>query len=94
MVPQGIIALARSARFRLAAFTGSDERTYTSDLTGNFPFVIELGIENEPGLSYDYQNVYRNGELIGAVGGSGGTAQEDEDASLAGIQALGLSTSA
>ena len=36
--------------------------------------------------------VYRNGELIGAVGGSGGTAQEDEDAALAGIQALGLST--
>ncbi len=36
--------------------------------------------------------VYRNGELIGAVGGSGGTGQEDEDASLAGIQALGLST--
>ena len=36
--------------------------------------------------------VYRDGELIGAVGGSGGTGQEDEDASLAGIQALGLST--
>ena len=37
--------------------------------------------------------VYRNGELIGAVGGSGGTAQQDEDASRAGIEALGLSTS-
>lgn len=36
--------------------------------------------------------VYRDGELIGAVGGSGGTGQEDEDASLAGIQALDLST--
>ena len=35
--------------------------------------------------------VYRDGELVGAVGGSGGTAQEDEDASMAGIQALGLS---
>ena len=35
--------------------------------------------------------VYRDGELIGAVGGSGGTAQEDEDASMAGIQAIGLS---
>jgi uncharacterized protein GlcG (DUF336 family) len=31
--------------------------------------------------------------LVGAVGGSGGTAQEDEDASMAGIQALGLGTS-
>ena len=37
--------------------------------------------------------VYRNGELIGAVGGSGGTGQEDEDAAKAGIEALGLSTS-
>ena len=37
--------------------------------------------------------VYRNGELLGAVGGSGGTGQEDEDTSRAGIDALGLSTS-
>jgi len=36
--------------------------------------------------------VYRNGELLGAVGGSGGTAQQDEDAARAGIDALGLST--
>ncbi len=36
--------------------------------------------------------VYRNGELLGAVGGSGGTGQEDEDAARAGIEALGLST--
>ena len=36
--------------------------------------------------------VYRNGELIGAVGGSGGTAQQDEDAARAGIDAIGLST--
>jgi uncharacterized protein GlcG (DUF336 family) len=32
--------------------------------------------------------VFKNGELIGAVGGSGGTAQEDEDASRAGVEAL------
>ena len=37
--------------------------------------------------------VYRDGELIGAVGGSGGTAQQDEDAARVGIEALGLSTS-
>jgi uncharacterized protein GlcG (DUF336 family) len=36
--------------------------------------------------------VYRDGELIGAVGGSGGTGQEDEDAARAGIEAIGLST--
>ena len=38
--------------------------------------------------------VFKNGELVGAVGGSGGTAQEDEDASLAGIQAAGLTATA
>ena len=38
--------------------------------------------------------VFRGGELIGAVGGSGGTAQEDEDAALAGIRAAGLSATA
>ena len=38
--------------------------------------------------------VFRGGELIGAVGGSGGTAQEDEDAALAGIQVAGLSATA
>ena len=38
--------------------------------------------------------VYRDGELIGAVGGSGGTGQEDEDCSRAGIEAAGLSTKA
>ena len=38
--------------------------------------------------------VYREGELIGAVGGSGGTGQQDEDATRAGIEALGLSASA
>lgn len=34
---------------------------------------------------------FRNGELVGAVGGSGGTAQQDEDAARAGIEAAGLS---
>ena len=38
--------------------------------------------------------VFKNGELVGAVGGSGGTAQEDEDSALAGIQAAGLSATA
>ena len=37
--------------------------------------------------------VYRSGELVGAVGGSGGTGQQDEDAAREGIEALGLSTS-
>ncbi len=35
--------------------------------------------------------VYRDGVLVGAVGGSGGTAQEDEDAALAGIEGAGFS---
>lgn len=32
--------------------------------------------------------IFNDGELIGACGGSGGTAQEDEDAARAGIEAL------
>ena len=32
--------------------------------------------------------IIRNGELIGAIGGSDGTAQEDEDASRAGVNVL------
>ena len=37
--------------------------------------------------------VFKDGEMVGAVGGSGGTAQEDEDAAKAGIEAAGLSSS-
>ena len=37
--------------------------------------------------------VFKGDELVGAVGGSGGTAQQDEDAARAGIQAVaGLTT--
>ncbi len=32
--------------------------------------------------------VYRNDELIGAIGGSGGTSQQDEDCAQSGISAL------
>ena len=35
--------------------------------------------------------VYRNGEIIGAVGGSGGPSQEDEDVARAGIEFAGFS---
>lgn len=38
--------------------------------------------------------VFKDGVLVGAVGGSGGTAQEDEDAARAGIEAAGLSATA
>ncbi len=34
--------------------------------------------------------VFRDGELIGAVGGSGGTGQQDEDAVRAGIEGAGF----
>lgn len=34
--------------------------------------------------------IYKDGELAGAAGGSGGAPQEDEDAVCAGIQAAGL----
>lgn len=32
--------------------------------------------------------IYRDGDLIGAIGGSGGTSQEDEDCARAGMEAL------
>ena len=32
--------------------------------------------------------IMKDGELVGAIGGSGGTGQEDEDASRAGLEAL------
>ncbi len=35
--------------------------------------------------------VFRDGELVGGVGGSGGSAQEDEDCSRAGIEGAGFS---
>jgi len=35
--------------------------------------------------------VYRDGEVVGAVGGSSGTAEEDEAVALAGIESIGLS---
>ena len=38
--------------------------------------------------------VFRNGELIGAAGGSGGSGQQDEDAVRAGIEGAGFSTAA
>ena len=38
--------------------------------------------------------VFKDGVLVGGVGGSGGTAQEDEDSSLAGIEAAGFSATA
>ena len=38
--------------------------------------------------------VFRDGVLVGAVGGSGGTAQEDEDCSRAGIEGAGFSATA
>ena len=36
--------------------------------------------------------IYRDGVVVGAVGGSGGTGEEDEAAAKAGIDAIGLST--
>ena len=38
--------------------------------------------------------IYKDGVLVGAAGGSGGTPQEDEDCVRAGIESAGLATSA
>jgi uncharacterized protein GlcG (DUF336 family) len=37
--------------------------------------------------------IYKNGEIAGAVGASGGTSQEDEDVSRAGLDSAGLQSS-
>ncbi|MCH7626891.1 MAG: heme-binding protein [Chloroflexi bacterium] len=37
--------------------------------------------------------VFRNGEIVGAVGASGGASQQDEDVARAGIESAGLSPS-
>ncbi|MCH7653909.1 MAG: heme-binding protein [Chloroflexi bacterium] len=37
--------------------------------------------------------VFRNGEIIGAVGASGGASQQDEDVARAGIESAGFSPS-
>ena len=38
--------------------------------------------------------VYRDGVLLGAIGGSGGTGEQDEAAATAAVTALGASTTA
>ena len=38
--------------------------------------------------------IYKDGDLVGAAGGSGGTPQEDEDCVRAGIEGVGFATSA
>jgi len=38
--------------------------------------------------------IYKEGDLVGAAGGSGGTPQEDEDCVRAGIEGAGFATSA
>ena len=38
--------------------------------------------------------IYKDGELVGAAGGSGGTPQEDEDCVRAGIESAGFATGA
>lgn len=38
--------------------------------------------------------IYKDGDLVGAAGGSGGTPQEDEDCVRAGIEGAGFATSA
>ena len=37
--------------------------------------------------------IYKNGEIAGAVGASGGTSEEDEEVARAGLESAGLETS-
>ena len=40
------------------------------------------------GCRKDASGSFQNGELVGAIGGSGGTAQQDEDCAKVGLAAL------
>ena len=53
--------------------------------------IIQAVIASQGGRMLPAQGavpVYRNGELVGAIGGSGGTAQQDEECAQAGAAAL------
>ena len=53
--------------------------------------IIQAVIASQGGRMLPAQGavpVYRNGELIGAIGGSGGTAQQDEECAQAGAAVL------
>jgi hypothetical protein len=64
----------------------------SADLTDRaMPPVFRAVMEVEKGEFVPGQGalpIMKNGEFIGAIGGSGGTSQEDEDAARAGIAAL------
>ena len=70
----------------------------THDLEGNAGSAVLTGVmAMEGGHMIPGQGalpIFQNGELIGAVGGSGGTGQQDEDCSRAGIKAAGFSETA
>ena len=62
----------------------------SGELAADSP-VVQAIVATEGGHMLPAQGglpVFRGGELIGAVGGSGGTSQEDEDCARAGIAAL------
>ena len=70
----------------------------THDLEGNAGSPVMTGVmAQEGGHMIPAQGalpIFQNGEIIGAVGGSGGTGQQDEDCSRAGIKAAGFSDTA
>ena len=86
---EGAIAVSATAAPGKAVgsvFFGRDSREINADSP-----VMQAIIGSQGGRIIPAQGaipIYQGGELVGAIGGSGGTAQEDEDCVRKGLEAL------
>ena len=86
---EGAIAVSATAAPGKAVgsvFFGRDSREINADSP-----VMQAIIGSQGGRIIPAQGaipIYQDGELVGAIGGSGGTAQEDEDCVRKGLEAL------
>ena len=86
---EGAIAVSATAAPGKAVgsvFFGRDSREINADSP-----VMQAIIGSQGGRIIPAQGaipIYQDGELVGAIGGSGGTAQQDEDCVRKGLEAL------
>ena len=86
---EGAIAVSATAAPGKAVgsvFFGRDSREINADSP-----VMQAIIGSQGGRIIPAQGaipIYQDGDLVGAIGGSGGTAQEDEDCVRKGLEAL------
>ena len=68
--PSGIISIIPCGNVNIAAFTGSNEKTFKVELSSSLYNQVTLNIINESGISYDYIRIYRNGLPSGDFAGN------------------------